>query len=117
MAERLSILHHLAVLGYCRAVLDAREKDDPCYRWLWRVKKKVTVLLIKGLEGSCPPPGAAAAGPLTQEQQQRTLAKHPLLLGAEAHVSQEPFHETAEWFAEIKRKVERFMAAQYEGRF
>ena len=96
-------------LAFCVEELSRRSTDDPRYAWLWGTKHKVAKRLLRLARIR---PGAAACGddPLSDEHRARLIRSHPLLQNARLRPVGSTRYADVEWFEEIRRKVDAYVA-------
>ena len=99
-------------LEFCIGELSRRSTADPRYAWLWGTKHKVAKRLLRLARIR---PGAAAYGddPLSDEHRAQLIRSHPLLQNSRLRPVGSTRHSDEEWFEEIRRKVDAYVAYRH----
>ncbi len=106
-------MHRLAILKFCRDELAERQRNDKWQGWFWGIRRKVISYWISVLERS--PDAAGTVGEatvpdLTPEEREIVRRSHPLLAARPA-VSTVALQLDRDWQAELRRRVEAYIAA------
>lgn len=102
-----------AILGYCLQVLTRRVRQDPEWMWLWQIKRDVAVYFLRSLQRTSPEADAGGARTLTAAEQEEILRTHPLLQNQRRRATSASRHEDSDWYREMRRKVQQYMARQH----
>lgn len=101
----------LSALRYCLDVATEREQSDRERSWQWAIRRKVLRWSIAQMErAAVQTPARFAPGSLSEDDQRRLVATHPLLRLTPPVVSA-PFEPAAAWRVAISARVEKFIRA------
>jgi len=101
------VIQRVIVLRFCERTL--RERFAGSSAWLWRMKHKVAVYCLRGLERRLADEGFVVPDELelTELERDQVLRTHPLLIDSRPRV--EPFPVAEEWMSELRRRVAQFV--------
>ena len=101
----------LTALEYCLQVVRKRQAEDSEYSWLWAIHAKVAFYCMSRLESASPKGPRKGAEKLTDTEKQFLLRNHPLLQQSQVSASSAASNETADWYALIRKRVERYISS------
>lgn len=101
-------MHQIAVLRFCREVLNERQSTDKWQGWFWGIRRKVIEYWIARLEHA--QETAETFPELTPEEQQAVRGSHPLL-AARPVMSGCVLKIDSLWQVELQGRVRRYVEA------
>ncbi len=99
-------MHPIAVLRFCRDVLDQRQRTDHWQGWFWAIRRKVIDYWIARLERDLD--SADSVPELDLEEQQLVRQSHPLLAARPVMAGSVPKIESL-WRVELEGRVRRYV--------